>query len=210
MIRPGIAINQYRTLRTIAQLHFLTEPVLPSASRRTDHSVSLHRRSSKFSPAPAPRTIRTSFERPILIQPPLLTRHIQIRLAILRRARDLVALQALHTNAVVAPDEVREAVAGVLGLRSGGVGDAVHVAAEDTAGPLDERVSEVDDGAVGFRPDVTPGGLVGGVAAARQDLEPADGAAEEGDGADVGVVEERLAAVGEGLGGVADHAQQGA
>lgn len=185
-------------------------PVLPSASHRTDHSVGLHHRPNKFSPASAPSTIRTSFERPVLIQPPLLTRHIQIRLPILRRARDLVAPQALHTNAVIAPDQVCDAVPRVIGLRSGGVGDPVHVAAQDATGPLDERVAEVDDGAAGLRPDVAPGGLVGGVAARRQDLEPADGAAEEGDGADVGVVEQRLAAVGERLGGVAYHAQQGA
>lgn len=206
----GIAINQYRLLRIIAQLEFLAIPVLPLASHRTDHSVTFHPRPNKFSPASAPRTVRTSFQRPVLVQAPLLARHIEIRLAILRRARDLVAPQALHTNAVVAPDEVRDAVPRILGLRSGGVGDPVHIAAQDAAGPLDERVAEVDDGAVGLRPDVAPGGLVGGVAARRQDLEPADGAAEEGDGADVGVVEQRLAAVGERLGGVADHAQQGA
>ena len=111
---------------------------------------------------------------------------------------------------MVAPDQVRETLPRDVGLRAGGIGDPVHVAAEDATGPLDERVAEVDDGAVGLRPDVFPGGLVGGVAAGRQDLEPADGAAEEGDGADVGVLEQRGAAVGCGLGGVADRAQQGA
>ena len=111
---------------------------------------------------------------------------------------------------MVAPDQVREAVPRDVRLRAGGVGDPVHVAAEDVTGPFDERVAEVDDGAVGLRPDVLPGGLVGGVAAGRQDLEPADGAAEEGHGADVGVLEQRGAAVGCGLGRVADRAQQGA
>ena len=164
----------------------------------------------EISPASAPSTIRTLHERLVLVQRPLLTRHIHIHLPILRRARDLLALQTLHANFVVAPDQVREAVPRDVGLRAGGVGDPVHVAAEDAAGPFDERVAEVDDGAVGLRPDVFPGGLVGGVAAGRQDLEPADGAAEEGHGADVGVLEQRGAAVFFGLGRVADRAQQGA
>ena len=163
---------------------------------------------SEISPASASSTIRTGMERLVLVQLPLLTQHIHVHLSILRRARDLVALQTLHANFVVAPDQVREAVPRNVGLRAGGVGDPVHVAAEDAAGPLDERVAEVDDGAVGLRPDVLPRSLVGGFAAGRQDLEPADGAAEEGDGADVGVLEQRGAAVGRGLGRVADRAQQ--
>ena len=172
--------------------------------------MKLRPRPNKVSPAPALRTIRSLLERLVLTQLPLLTRHIHIHLSILRRARNLIALQTLHANFVVAPDQVREALPRDVGLRAGGIGDPVHVAAEDATGPLDERVAEVDDGAVGLRPDVFPGGLVGGVAAGRQDLEPADGAAEEGDGADVGVLEQRGAAVGRGLGGVADRAQQGA
>lgn len=165
---------------------------------------------SQISPASAPSTIRTGHERLVLIQLPLLTRHIHVHLPILRRARDLLALETLHANFVVAPDQVRETVPRDVGLRAGSVGDPMHVAAEDAAGPLDERVAEVDDGAVGFRPDVLPRRLVGGVAAGRQDLEAADGAAEEGDGADVGVLEQRGAAVGRGLGRVADRAQHGA
>ena len=161
---------------------------------------------SEISPASAPSTIRTGKERLVLVQLPLLTQRIHVHLSILRRARDLVALQTLHANFVVAPDQVREAVPRNVGLRAGGVGDPVHVAAEDAAGPLDERVAEVDDGAVGFRPDVLPCRLVGRVAARRQDLEPADCAAEEGDGADVGVLEQRGAAVSRGLGRVADRA----
>ena len=66
---------------------------------------------------------------------------------------------------MVAPGQVRETVPRDIGLRAGGVGDPMHVATQDPAGPFDEGVAEVDDGAVGLRPDVLPGGLVGGVAA---------------------------------------------
>ena len=95
-------------------------------------------------------------------------------------------------------------------LGAGGVRDPVHITAQDATGPLDQRVAEVDDGAAGLGPNVAPGGLVGRVAAGGQDLEAADDAAEEGDGADVGVLEEGGAAVRGRLGRVADHAQQGA
>ena len=160
--------------------------------------------------APAFSITRTRHDGLVLAQLPLLTQQIQIQLPILRRAGNLCALQTLHANAVIAPDQVGEAVPRDIGLRAGGVGDPVHVAAEDAAGPLDEGVADVDDGAVGFGPDVFPAGLVGGVGAGRQDLEPADGAADERDGADVGVLEQRGAAVARGLGRVADRAQQSA
>ena len=170
-------------------------PSSSSGKNRADSSMKPRPR-PEIPPASALSIIRTRHERLVLAQLPLLTRHIHIRLPILRRARNLLALQPLHANLVIAPDQVREAALRDVGLRAGGIGDPVHVAAEDAAGPLDERVAEVDDGAIGLRPDVFPGGLVGGVAAGRQDLEPADGAAEEGDGADVGVLEQRGAAVG--------------
>ena len=44
---------------------------------------------------------------------------------------------------MITPDEIREAVPRDLGLGAGGKSDTVHVAAEDAARPLDERVAEV-------------------------------------------------------------------
>ena len=184
-------------------------PTFSLGKNRADSSVK-PRPGPEISPASALSTIRTGHECLVLRQLPLLTHQIHIHLPILRRARNLLALQPLHADFVVTPNQIREAVPRDVGLRAGGVGDPVHVAAEDAAGPLDKRVAEVDDGTVGFRPDVFPGSLVGGFAAGRQDLEPADGAAEEGDGADVGVLEQRGAAVRCGLRGIADRAQQGA
>lgn len=72
------------------------------------------------------------------------------------RRRDPMALERLHARVVAGPDEVDDAVSGILALLAGRGDDPVSARAEDPVRVLDCGVAEVHNGAARFGLDPEP------------------------------------------------------